>query len=706
MLKSAFTHLRRTLLLLLVGFSLATTTTADANNNQPTEPPFLCPAWSVLKSDLYPVAVWVCGDSPTDKLIQARMMGIIAKYWPEMVKLPPYGMGPPRGDATGRFLPASGRVQNNDELDFYILTERIERTDLRRYQGTTLPVDDPRLPDDPDPVALDGYPARALDIVDSKLPIGRTFVIVNRNQIGRENFERIIVHEMFHVLQYRWNPKVMFNPAPPDTSMFADGTTTWAETYYVRDKSRLTHFDWFSSPPGFQHRPELSLIDGGNQIYRTYIWFLFMEQELGSGGRNGQPIFQLWQQSENMDNFQQMFEAINRYFPFQTHFRDFAVRNFNSVAVLTSAGEKHYGQLDPNFPVDVLPDYIDSERLLNTAAPAISEPVKLRQLMAHYWQFDVSGDVKLIEVDLSNLRTRIASLDVDALVQLMPTNGAPARWERRKLNLPRDSFCLDEPKNRGLNRMVLIVSNHEHKLNAPPVNGTMLIRSNPDCGQLSGDAGVIYNAHVVNHQEGATEESTIHASINAHLTWLPPKQMEMGRWDSSGSNFVVTSTYKTVAGCHTTIKTTTASGPWDEPPIGNLEKDNVVLHWMPDTSYQFTIPKMKGFPGAPAMPTIPRVEYGGAAMPPVLQFHPEKAQTRHEESGCDAGPPDSWEVNGMTVPGCTLSNDESRPGLEGKVKQLPDGSYLIDFACSNSWTEESVTTKVTVTGKLPVKMSR
>lgn len=679
--------------LVLAGAPTATRATAAAREEPPAP---TCPTWYTLRHPSYPVKVWICGHGDAEAAKAQRVLQVVARYWPEMVKEPPNGMGTPLGDRSGLPLPATGRPSaENDEYDFYLLDRKM---DLRRFQGTSLPIDDPGNPDDPDPAGPGGNPANTQQIADSRQPFGRAFTVIDASQIDARDFERSVVHELFHSLQFRWGTHVMYE-GTKGFAWFTEASATWAETYYIQDRSELTHVAWYSGPPGFQHRPELSLLDRGpndNHGYRVYPYFLFLEQELGGGARrNGQPIFKLWTQASMSAGFQDFHEAIDHALPFEAHFRDFAVRNLNLPSVLNSAGEKDFGQLDPRFPVNVPPTLAD-EGMLTTTRPTRVE-INLSHLLAHYWKYSVEPGTRSITFDVSGIPGR-AGLDID-LVAHQATGQGGAKWVRKRLSNPPSPLCLDDPEHKGLDQFYLVVTDHEREFTARPVQGFMVIRSAPSCEPLEvlvGSTGVTYNAKITNQQDDAVETTVIHASLTAKLKWVPPSGMSLGHWDTVGSHYVATLNHTIDNGKDLIATTTTSQGPWATGSFADTDGANVALQWLPDTSYSFAIPALRGAPNVSGLPAqMPTVAYGGAGMPPILAFHPHEATTR-------AGN-EEYVENGMTVPGCRLTGDlleHPTNEWEGRAIKQADGGYILDFGCSVGWREGSESTTVSVNGIL------
>jgi hypothetical protein len=198
-------------------------------------------------------------------------------------------------------------------------------------------------------------------------------------------------------------------------------------------------------------------------MYSTYIWFYFMEQEIGP-----EAISKIWEDFGRLDpgTIDQARAIIDAQLPFAEHFRDFAVRNLNLELEPGHPINPNYDDLDPQFPVGaVSPQLLVGTEDGDAWLPIVSteeEPRRfadrLRSLTAHYYRFLPDPRGGMLTLDFSNLAPA-GALDVDALVKI--EGGA---WERHRLESGGvKTFCLSEP-DQDIEELYLVLSNHNRDL--------------------------------------------------------------------------------------------------------------------------------------------------------------------------------------------------------------------------------------------------
>jgi hypothetical protein len=217
-------------------------------------------------------------------------------------------------------------------------------------------------------------------------------------------------------------------------------------------------------------------------MYSTYIWFYFVEQEIGP-----EAIAEIWEAFGELDpgTLDQARAIIDAQLPFEEHFREFAVRNLNLELVPGDPIDPDYDDLDPQFPVgDVSPPLLvgadDADAWLPVAADH-EEPRRigdrLRSLTAHYYRFLPDPRGGRLILDFSDLAPA-GDLDVDALVKI--EGGA---WQRHRLETgSAETLCLSEPVE-DVEELYLVLSNHNPDLFSV-VEGefSAQVRSEP-CGE-------------------------------------------------------------------------------------------------------------------------------------------------------------------------------------------------------------------------------
>ncbi len=312
------------------------------------------------------------------------------------------------------------------------------------------------------------------------------FVVMRREMLGDPQFSDTLAHEFFHVLQQARNARLTFNwdirpddDPEWDTLVFAEqwwteATAEWAAFHFTRDmpwqdqvrlighQARFSYFlDKAATIP--LHAPQQRGESGWAFMYSTYIWFYFMEQEIGA-----EAIAEIWEAFGQLDpgTIEQARTIIDAQLPFEEHFRDFAVRNLNLELEPGNPIDPDYGDLDSQFPVgDVSPPLLVGAEDAEAWLPVVAEseeprrfPDRLRSLTAHYYRFVPAPGGGMLVLNFSDLAPA-DDLDVDALVKI--EGGV---WERRRLEAGgTEILCLSEPED-NVGELYLVLSNHNRDL--------------------------------------------------------------------------------------------------------------------------------------------------------------------------------------------------------------------------------------------------
>jgi hypothetical protein len=353
---------------------------------------------------------------------------------------------------------------------------------LPRSGGTRSPLTDTALA-----MAIADYPV-----------VGKTasgYMIARREYLGAELLHTTLAHEFFHVLQYAHNVAITqgFSATPYGEFevlklvpyWFFEATATWMETYIYRGK--LSDRTLNESVHGYfvtsflYGEPLYTSVQRGSsielQMYASYIWFMFMQQEAGAA-----PIGQMWRNLESVDqdDFDGTLAAIDAAFPFAAHFRDFAVRNFNLDLEPGDPITPSYKDWDPSFPEGVRPKFTVGEkradRTLEASAP--DDPPReiddtIKPLSAHYDFFVPADDVPGVTLDFSGM-TPSDTLDVDVLVNIKDKG-----WERRQLHVDEPTtLCRSNPDD-DVKSFYLVLSNHTFDTDGA-LGGSFTIDTSPD----------------------------------------------------------------------------------------------------------------------------------------------------------------------------------------------------------------------------------
>jgi hypothetical protein len=264
--------------------------------------------------------------------------------------------------------------------------------------------------------------------------------------IGEPGLAVTMAHEFFHVLQSAHNSRIGFGyrtiPYTDDFDIiryaefwFVEATANWVVSYLYRDQidpdvlfsnfsgGIVRNFFGVDVPLTYSPPP---LGKDHLHVYAAFIYFLFLEQEVGA-----EPIAELWEKLEMVepDDFDRTTELIGEILPFETHFRDFTVRNLNLDLTPGDPISPLYNDLDPSIPRNVAPPLNfpdDTNGRLRLRAEPYVYPETLPNLAGHYFYFTPGAGVGNATLDFSGI-DRVDNLDVDILIP--DANGV---WTRLK----------------------------------------------------------------------------------------------------------------------------------------------------------------------------------------------------------------------------------------------------------------------------------
>jgi hypothetical protein len=423
------------------------------DDEQPTHAGGDCQdTWAAKQSTSFPFKVWVHCTEDYDADLDAAI-AMVEEFWEIEVDL----MGPPRPD-TGS--PAQG---GDTRLDFYFVEDESDCIDRRGRDciGEELAH---AVPDDP----VDGSKASS-------------YIVARREYIGKPEQAIILAHEFFHSLQHahNWQLSYGFKEGPLNDEFetltfsqfwFVEATATWMMWHVYRDRvdpavmQNLVHyrfiknFDGYARPLYYSPRPTVGSFN--DRVYAAYIYFVFLEQEVGPEAVAG-----MWRQFEDVeaDDFAGTLAIIDGLLPFKDHFRDFAVRNLNLHLEPGDPISSSYKDLDPGFPEGIAPPLqigngTTSRTIISvTGDDPLTFDDAVPSLSAHYYDFSVTRPVKQLTLDFSGLAAN-GALDVDMIVKIRNSN-----WERRQLptNEP-ITFCFERGDEADyVSMFYLVLSNHD-----------------------------------------------------------------------------------------------------------------------------------------------------------------------------------------------------------------------------------------------------
>jgi hypothetical protein len=403
-------------------------------------------AGSTVNPDGFKVWVQCTGDYAGDL---ERTVELIDSFWQDEVDLMSTGPKPDEGGGDPR-------------LDFYLVGGEVDQ----------LPAGSDRV----NPMTAD---ALAYAVPDEPFA-GKTssaYVVARRSRLTAPGFPLDLGHEFYHTLQFAHNVEIGygfldkpfgdFDILQLRSYWFIEAMAVWLESYEFRGRmpagvmAAEVH-DRFALV--FQNS-DLPLDESPDRaspefrhMYAAYIWFFFMEQEVGP-----EAVASIWTDLEQVDqdDFAGAMRVIDSKLPFKDHFRDFAVRNLNLDLEPGDPIDPSYVDLDPAFPEGVRPTLkVGQSGTGKLAVQGAEDPPRsfdelLQSLVAHYYLFIPDPDATKFTLDFSGLGHRDA-LDVDAVVRL-----GDGTWERRKLSTDGPvTFCRANPED-DVERLYVILSNHD-----------------------------------------------------------------------------------------------------------------------------------------------------------------------------------------------------------------------------------------------------
>jgi hypothetical protein len=317
------------------------------------------------------------------------------------------------------------------------------------------------------------------------------FVAIKRSLFYGSLWNAILIHEFFHVLQFAHNAEFSMREAPIASGSsaavrqqhwFAESSAQWAEAYFERkvpglSAPRVSYLDVHRLFKQYflPSKEPLNAPGPNAHAYSAYIWSYFVEQETG----NPDFMKHIWDGLDSVSTFEEADRVIDGVFPFDTHFKRFALRNLNTEFLPGDPlpKNKRYVDQDPDqFKDDrVTPPYEEGEL---KADQDYSHDFNLKNLSAAYLHLHVDlsgGAVSKVVFDAAAL-TPAAALDIQALV--LTKDG----WLAQPLTMTGDkiTFCFDEGTTTAslygnFEEVLLIVSNHSMQ-SGTNITGTLKVQ--------------------------------------------------------------------------------------------------------------------------------------------------------------------------------------------------------------------------------------
>ena len=413
-------------------------------------------------------------------------------------------MGPPLGDC---YTPSGGSETcpgGDEKIDVYI----VETAQCHERNGQCWPL------------SATGV-ARAV----SALPhVGKRksgyMLLAKARASNAAQIKSDFAHEFFHVLQFSWN----YDAQGEDTGIeiggervinnmwFVEASATWAEWNFVPATAPQEVHWRFADDFQSSHESLLATFPSDHR-YASYIWSFFGQQETASPG----VVHQAWADAEGANSPEGITDAVDQQLDFETHFRDFAVRNFN-VDLPGHPIHPLYKDAAPGFPADVAPKLGNELKVTNAGDRKKKQHVAIDALSAQYDQIDVDENVKKIILRFSKLPSQI---DVDLLVGIVPD-----KWELRQVGKTDPVVFCREVAAEKVFRIIVILSNHS-KEEGTFAAGDYEIERRASCCSDIGEATSVearvsygythtgeFNGNTVNLSDSATLTATLHPDTN------------------------------------------------------------------------------------------------------------------------------------------------------------------------------------------------
>jgi uncharacterized protein DUF6055 len=425
---------------------------------------------------------WICDTGKNPAAKATSVLKLIEKYMPAMSQF--MGGGP---------RPDSGTIADggDNKIDVYLVngTEQyVERG------GKPERLESSRLAEE---VPTDVHGARASG-----------FLLVDRTRIGTVDFPSILVHELFHLLQSRYNT----GDCGGGTWWFTEASATWAQTYWVPATATSAAYPRYNI---FEKNPELSLLSTKNDHdYASFVWPYFMQQQKGAAS-----IARVWKSlPSEPTGCATLNDKLDAQLSFAKNFRDFAVRNLDDKFPRDSGAAEwpqHFGsnyrKLHSDFPL-TWPSIQTSPQFTN-AGQSESVKLDLPPLSATYAYVVTTA----IDTPIAALRLATGGLsDAKGLsVDVLGYEGSQSghnHWTRIRESSPANGTCLAwDPGDTGNATLVLVISNSSL---TQTLDGTAQIQTRDACAN-SASGTITHTQQLVT--DDTVDTVTTDTTVTMHL---------------------------------------------------------------------------------------------------------------------------------------------------------------------------------------------
>lgn len=433
----------------------------------PYQPGASLPDWRYTETDHF--VVWSCGggdpDTDVDAARRTYAAGVAEEVYAAMVP----EAGAPKGDSF------PGGPSPTSRIDVYLVSPRLCKS--RGGSCAPLPLED------------DGSPVLAAVATTPPCgpgPLGAlsasSYMVLDRERVGPPPasgpwpLRYTFAHEFFHVLENAQNLEAQGGSCPGGQpqenvqSWLVEASAEWAAWAYFPHDGPDDRVQLFRQ---FQTRgPSVSLRSlAGLHPYEAYLYPFFVQQEGGARAA----FAKLWKSGDGARTPAQLDDRLNQVLPFEQHFRDFAVRNFNTTAAELPGDPlplaQRHQQLDPVLPENLRPAVLEPTVTL-LAPTQLERPAALAALSAQYERYAVDADTRWVKLDFQTLANS-GFVQADVIVNVGGT------WERRKLPGLTFEFCRDDPED-DISAFYLVLSHHDRR-EALTASGTYDVETRTVC---------------------------------------------------------------------------------------------------------------------------------------------------------------------------------------------------------------------------------
>jgi hypothetical protein len=262
------------------------------------------------------------------------------------------------------------------------------------------------------------------------------YVVINAG-LADDQLHSTLAHELAHTGQFAYDRN--------ESTWLKESTATWA-AYRVMQKLGLLpvhEYERLSRTPFFKELDKSlaqPAVHSRQHVYASWLYFLFATMEAGDA-----IVTRVWERAAAAGV--QSEEAINEVFPFDDHFADFALRNWNQDPVTPQ-----YKDVVPApFPGGLQPRIVNREPTVMTGDGDSRLLETVSSLASLYYVHEFGDAVRKVTFD--NALAGVAHAHVWAIKKIGDSWAKPEDWTKNA----KMEFCRDAA-GQDLTELVLIFS--------------------------------------------------------------------------------------------------------------------------------------------------------------------------------------------------------------------------------------------------------